>query len=39
MEIQGIAKPERYDKETMADIPDPRARLARIAEDDEFDNF
>ena len=39
LEIQGIPKPERYDKETSCDIPDPRARLGRIAEDDELDDF
>ena len=39
LEIQGIPKPERYDKETMCDIPDPRARLGRIDEGDELDNF
>ena len=39
LEIQGIPKPEHYDKETMCDIPDPRARLGRIAEDDEEDAF
>ncbi len=40
LEIAGIRPAEKYDKEIMCDIPDPKAsRLGRIAEDDEFDDF
>ncbi len=40
LEIIGIRPAEKYDKEIMCDIPDPKAsRLGRIAEDEEFDNF
>jgi hypothetical protein len=40
LEISGIRPAEKYDKEIMCDIPDPKAgRLGRIAEDEEFDDF
>lgn len=40
LEISGIRPAEKYDKEIMCDIHDPKAgRLGRIAEDEEFDDF
>ena len=40
LEIPGIRPPETYEKGVTADIPDPRAaRLGRITEDDEYDNW
>jgi len=40
LEIPARRAAEKYDKEIMCDIPDPKAnRLQRISEDDEFDNF
>ena len=40
IEIQGIRKPETYDKEITCDLLDPNAmdaRLGRINEDDEYE--
>ena len=40
LEIAPIKPADKYDKEIMCDLPDPKAsRLGRIQEDDEYDNW